>query len=89
DTALICHALQTAGHASASPEIEKANRYLLSRQQHQYGDWALNNPGVLPGCWGFSNINTRNPDVDDTTAALRAIKRMAETDEAFGQAWRL
>ncbi|UUZ90539.1 hypothetical protein LJK87_32255 [Paenibacillus sp. P25] len=39
------------------------------------GDWKLHTPpGTLPGGWGFSDGNTIHPDVDDTTAALRALK---------------
>ncbi|KRG15727.1 squalene-hopene cyclase [Virgibacillus soli] len=73
NTALISYALQEAGVPSESSVVERANQYLQSRQQHKLGDWALHNPNIPPGGWGFSDINTINPDVDDSTAALRAM----------------
>ncbi len=69
----ISYALQEAGVPSESSVVERANQYLQSRQQHKLGDWALHNPNIPPGGWGFSDINTINPDVDDSTAALRAM----------------
>ncbi|WP_274650575.1 prenyltransferase/squalene oxidase repeat-containing protein [Paenibacillus humicola] len=73
DTALISHALQKAGLPAAHPAIQGAGRYLLARQHTRTGDWKLQAPGAVPGGWGFSDCNTINPDVDDTSAALRAI----------------
>ncbi|WP_199622667.1 squalene--hopene cyclase [Paenibacillus alkalitolerans] len=87
NTALLSHALQEAGVSTASPIIQKAGVYLLSRQHRKYGDWVQNNPHVLPGGWGFSDINTINPDVDDTTASLRAIRRLGSTDATYRDAW--
>ncbi|WP_163530047.1 squalene--hopene cyclase [Halobacillus ihumii] len=87
DTSLISHALQTAGVESSSPTIQKANYYLLQKQHYRYGDWAIHNPYVLPGGWGFSDSNTMNPDVDDTTAALRAIKNTASQSPPIRQSW--
>ena len=87
NTALISHALQKAGVSSSSSTIKKANDYLLSRQHDKYGDWAIHNQGVLPGGWGFSDINTINPDVDDTTAALRSIRSFARENFVYRQSW--
>ncbi|MGQ7276487.1 squalene--hopene cyclase [Brevibacillus thermoruber] len=87
DTALLSHALQTAGMPVSHSVIQQATRYLLSRQHNRYGDWARRSPGVPPGGWGFSDINTINPDVDDTTAALRALHRAGSGDPAIRQAW--
>ncbi|NUK30138.1 squalene--hopene cyclase [Parageobacillus sp. VR-IP] len=87
NTALASYALQEAGVPPSDAAIEKANRYLLSRQHYRYGDWAVHNPYSLPGGWGFSNINTINPDVDDTTASLRAIYRQASKKTLFRHAW--
>lgn len=78
NTALISYAVQEAGVHSSNQMVEKANQYLISRQQQKFGDWALHNPNVPPGGWGFSDINTINPDVDDSTAALRAIARRGD-----------
>ncbi|SFI83918.1 squalene--hopene cyclase [Thermoflavimicrobium dichotomicum] len=73
DTSLILHALQEAGVSSRHPAICRGLHYLLKHQHKNLGDWVLQNPGVLPGGWGFSHSNTINPDVDDTSACLRAI----------------
>lgn len=87
NTGLISHALQKAGVSSSSATIKKANDFLLSRQHDKYGDWAIHNQSVLPGGWGFSNINTINPDVDDTTAALRSIRLFARENPVYRQSW--
>ncbi len=87
DTALISHSLQKAGVSLADPVLQKASNYLLSRQHTKYGDWRIHNRHALPGGWGFSDINTINPDVDDTTAALRAIKGMANINESYKNSW--
>jgi sporulenol synthase len=87
DTALLSYSLQEAGLRSTSPTIERASQYLLSRQQKKYGDWQIHNPSVLPGGWGFSDINTINPDVDDTTASLRALKAIVGKNPSAEQNW--
>jgi sporulenol synthase len=87
DTALLAHALQEGGLSFSAATIKKAARYLLSRQQSTYADWAVHNPHAVAGGWGFSDSNTINPDVDDATAALRAIKKRALADPAVTRAW--
>lgn len=88
DTGLLSNALQQAGIPQTNSMIEAAGRYLLTRQHTKYADWSLHNPDVQPGGWGFSDINTLNPDVDDSTAALRAITNLAKTNTAYDHAWR-
>ncbi|MBW7455987.1 squalene--hopene cyclase, partial [Paenibacillus sepulcri] len=78
DTALISYALQEAGTPADSPAARNAGAYLLSRQHTKLGDWKLGVRHPLAGGWGFSDINTINPDMDDTTAALRAISGMKD-----------
>lgn len=87
NTALLSHSLQTAGLPATDPMIQSAGKYLLSRQHHRYGDWAVHNPNVAPGGWGFSDINTTNPDNDDTSAALRAIRRLSKRHPTYQDAW--
>ncbi|MMZ58222.1 Sporulenol synthase [compost metagenome] len=87
NTALLSYALQDAGVPYSSMTIQKAGQYLLSRQHKKYGDWIIHNPNITPGGWGFSDINTINPDIDDTTAALRAISKLAKTSPIYRQAW--
>jgi len=87
NTSLINFVLQEAGVSSADPTVKKANDYLLGRQQYKYGDWVVHNRFGSPGGWGFSNINTIQPDVDDTTASLRSIARNVQNDPVYLQAW--
>ncbi|MBU8878545.1 squalene--hopene cyclase [Bacillus sp. FJAT-29790] len=87
NTSLICFALQKAGVSPLEPVCEQANRYLLDRQQHKYGDWVVHNPGGVPGGWGFSNINTMNPDIDDTTSSLRAMSQLVFTNSQISDQW--
>jgi len=87
DTALISHALQESGVAAASNPIRQAGAYLLSRQQRKRGDWSIRNDNPVPGGWGFSDINTINPDVDDSTAALRAIDRLTDKEPGYEEAF--
>lgn len=89
DTALISYALQQSGVPPTDPTIEKAGEYLLSRQQTEYGDWSVHNSQTKPGAWGFSDVNTRNPDVDCTVAALRTIKKLAVRRMDFRHSWNL
>ncbi|MCM2532112.1 squalene--hopene cyclase [Neobacillus pocheonensis] len=84
NTSLIGFVTQTAGVSPEDPLIVKANRYLLERQHHKFGDWVIHNPTSLPGGWGFSDVNTILPDVDDTTAVLRSISRVVPNEL---QAW--
>lgn len=87
NTSLISYALQEAGVTPEDKVIDRANQYLLKKQHHLYGDWVIHNPNAFPGGWGFSHINTINPDVDDTTASLRAIARSVTTNTHDRQAW--
>jgi sporulenol synthase len=87
NTSLISYALQEARVPSSDPMIEKANHYLLARQHYKFGDWVIHNPNSLPGGWGFSNVNTINPDIDDTTASLRSIANVVRKDPNVDHAW--
>jgi sporulenol synthase len=81
NTSLISYALQEARVSPSDPMVRKANDYLLRRQHVRYGDWAVHNPNAFPGGWGFADQNTIHPDVDDTTASLRAISREAQSQD--------
>lgn len=87
DTSLLAYALQEAGVPRSEPVIQRAANYLLNKQHARTGDWSKHNPNTVPGGWGFSATNTMNPDVDDTTAALRAIHGFASEDGRFRDAW--
>ncbi|WP_144461015.1 squalene--hopene cyclase [Siminovitchia fortis] len=87
NTALISYTLQNAGVPASDPTVIAANEYLLEKQHYKYGDWVIHNPSALPGGWGFSDINTFNPDVDDTTAALRAFSPLVTENSALRSSW--
>ncbi|QPC48130.1 prenyltransferase/squalene oxidase repeat-containing protein [Mangrovibacillus cuniculi] len=73
DTALVTYVLQTPGYQATKQVITSAVPFLLKHQHTKKGDWALERKNVEPGGWGFSNSNTIHPDLDDTSAALRAL----------------
>lgn len=87
NTSLINYALQEAGVPASDNMILKANQYLLKRQQSKYGDWVIHNKTAKPGGWGFSDVNTFQPDVDDTSASLRAITRAVSGNSSVKEAW--
>ena len=82
NTSLISYSLQSAGITVSDAMVQKANQYLLERQHDKFGDWVVHNPRTMPGGWGFSDINTINPDVDDTTTSLRSLSRLVPTEAA-------
>lgn len=73
DTSLLLYSLQEAGVPSQDPMIQRGLSYLKKRQHSNKADWSWNNPNTPPGGWGFSDVNTINPDNDDTSAVLRAM----------------
>lgn len=87
DTALITYALQEAQVPDHHLAIKRATSYLLTRQQNKTADWSIHNPDTAPGGWGFSESNTINPDVDDTTAALRAIRILSTSQPSYLESW--
>ncbi|MDK8642930.1 prenyltransferase/squalene oxidase repeat-containing protein [Niallia taxi] len=87
DTALISYSLQEAGCLPNDDFISKSVDYLLKKQHTKLGDWHVHNKGTSPGGWGFSDINTNNPDNDDTSAALRALTRSAANNKVIHEAW--
>lgn len=87
NTSLISTAIQFYGISYEQKQIEMANKYLIGRQQKKMGDWGIHNLNLFPGGWGFSNVNTMNPDVDDTTASLRAIHRLVIDRVDYREVW--
>ncbi|OPH59071.1 squalene--hopene cyclase [Paenibacillus ferrarius] len=87
DTALLSYALQQAGTPPEHAVVRQSIHYLRDRQHTKKGDWSIHAPSTVPGGWGFSESNTINPDVDDTTAALRAIHGTMLREPACQDAW--
>ncbi|KON84446.1 hypothetical protein AF331_10295 [Rossellomorea marisflavi] len=86
DTALLSYALQSAGRSAADGSIRKSIQFLQKHQQFRYGDWGMESP-VAPGGWGFTAGNTIHPDVDDTSAALRALTSTAVDRPEMRDSW--
>ncbi|MFB6766622.1 terpene cyclase/mutase family protein [Bacillus altitudinis] len=90
DTALVSYASQRAGRKRQDPMIMNSFNYLLDRQQMKKADWAVHNRHAAPGGFGFSHINTNNPDCDDTQIVLKAIpKKYAPLQWKRGYDWLL
>lgn len=87
DTAMLSYALREAGLPPSSSPLRTASEYLMARQQTKPGDWTRRNPHTPPGGWGFSDVNTIYPDVDDTTAALRALLPYAAESQEAQASW--
>lgn len=87
DTALLSYSLQEAGMSEKHPTIQKASKYLLSKQQSLKGDWAIHAPSTSPGGWGFSESNQFTPDNDDTSAVLRALTGESKTSATTKKAY--
>ncbi|MCQ6266711.1 squalene--hopene cyclase [Fictibacillus sp. WQ 8-8] len=88
DTSLINYALLSSGVASTHPSLKKSLQFLLKNQHSSYGDWKYHNQDASPGGWGFSEGNTRHPDVDDTQAALRTINRYQRINKNLNHAYK-
>ncbi|KEK22256.1 terpene cyclase/mutase family protein [Bacillus gaemokensis] len=88
DTALLSYSLQEANVSQDNHIIQKATEYLLQKQQHEKKDWSAHAPLLDAGGWGFSEINTTIPDIDDTTAVLRALARSTKGNQKVEEAWK-
>ncbi len=67
--------------------IQQTITYLLKKQHTKKADWSVHALALTPGGWGFSDVNTTIPDVDDTTAVLRALAR-SRGNENIDNAWK-
>ncbi|MFK4465951.1 prenyltransferase/squalene oxidase repeat-containing protein [Bacillus sp. RC252] len=88
DTALLSYSLQEAKVTNENKMIQRATEYLLQKQQTKKVDWSVHASSLVAGGWGFSDVNTTIPDIDDTTAALRALARSRgndRVDDAWGR----
>ncbi len=88
DTALVSYSLQEAGVTHNNQMVQTATDYLLQKQHKEKKDWSVHAPLLDAGGWGFSDVNTTIPDIDDTTAVLRALARSREGNQKVEGAWR-
>ncbi|MEK9142266.1 MAG: squalene--hopene cyclase, partial [Nitrospirota bacterium] len=76
DTALLTNALVEAGVPQDHPALQKAGRYLMSRQTKTVGDWIISSPNAEPGGWYFQFENESYPDVDDSAVVIMALSKL-------------
>lgn len=88
DTALLSYSLQEMGVPHDNQMIQKATDYLLQKQHKSKKDWSVHAPLLDAGGWGFSDVNTTIPDIDDTTAALRVLARSRKGNQRIEKAWK-
>jgi squalene-hopene/tetraprenyl-beta-curcumene cyclase len=83
DTSLLMNALIESGMAPDHLPLQRAARYLISRQTKTVGDWKFSSPQAEPGGWYFQHENELYPDVDDSAVVLMALSkvRIPETSE--------
>ena len=81
DTLLTITALVDAGETlENSKELQKALRYVLSKENSSYGDWAVKVGKVVkPSGWAFQRANAYYPDVDDAAVAIIALEKLKRT----------
>ncbi len=78
DTALTSLALLHSGVRKDHPSLEKACRWLSSKQIFRKGDWSVKRPNLEPGGWAFEFENDWQPDVDDTAVVMMFLNRYRE-----------
>jgi squalene-hopene/tetraprenyl-beta-curcumene cyclase len=94
DTALGVSAATLSGRPALRPAIDRAVRWLLDKEVTELGDWAVLTRNPVPGGWPYEFTNNANPDADDTSWALAALRRAhppgtdAAVDAACGRASR-
>jgi len=81
DTSITLRALHTTrssqGSTKIGPSIDRATRWLLSKEATRRGDWAANTR-CEPGGWFFEHNNEHYPDLDDTAMVLMALQECGD-----------
>ena len=85
DTVLAMNALSAAGLAADDPSLVAAGEWLVKRQVLRHGDWSEKRAHLEPGGWVFEYANDCYPDVDDTIAALMALRSVRLPDQQAQQ----
>jgi squalene-hopene/tetraprenyl-beta-curcumene cyclase len=75
DTALGVSAATMSGKPDIRPATDRAIRWLLDNEVTEFGDWAVLTRNPVPGGWPYEFTNNANPDADDTSWALAALRR--------------
>lgn len=83
DTVLSMRALLDCGQdVRDCPSLSRPVEWLLDKQIHVRGDWAVRVPDTGGGGWAFQHYNGYYPDVDDTAVILAVLAdlRASSTD---------
>src|ERR1039457_813336 len=72
DTAYAAFTLGETGRAPAE-QLEKAARWLISKEVRHKGDWSVKRPNLAPSGWAFQFSNEHYPDIDDTAMVLLSL----------------
>ena len=91
DTGLAALALQEADKQGNSARIERAYKWLKTKQlSDEPGDWRIARPNVEGGGWAFQFENPHYPDVDDTAVVAFAMadSNQPDLDESIHRATR-
>lgn len=77
DTAWSVIAMNDSGIPGSHPVLQKAGKWLLSKEVRDFGDWKLKCKVEEPSGWYFQYANEFYPDTDDTGAVLMALQRVS------------
>ncbi len=80
DTALTSLALIYSGIQMDHLALERACKWLASKQIFRKGDWSIKMPDLEPGGWAFEFENNWYPDIDDTSVVLLLLYKYANKD---------
>lgn len=86
DTAWAIIALHDSGIPGSDPALQKAGRWLISKEVRHFGDWALKCKVDEPSGWYFQYANEFYPDTDDSAAVLMALQRVSLPETAHKEA---
>lgn len=78
DTALTSISLVNSGFEAEHHSLQKAAKWIASKQIFRTGDWNVKRPLLKPGGWAFEFDNSWYPDVDDTAVVLMLLRRYGE-----------
>jgi squalene-hopene/tetraprenyl-beta-curcumene cyclase len=83
DTGIAAYAI---GETQRTPALTRAADWILSKEIHRQGDWAVKRPHTEPSGWAFEFRNDFYPDIDDTAMILLALSHARASDEAAQKA---
>lgn len=83
DTAYAMFALGESGVPKGDPRLLKAADWILSKEVHEPGDWAVKVRNVPPGGWYFEFNNEFYPDVDDSAMVLLGLDKVDNPRERY------